>query len=115
MVKNEKGITLLETLVAMVIFSSVALSANSFLIGFVGANKSIENLSKATEIGNKVLENLRTKSYDSIKDDGNVINKKYKCTWKVEDNTSMKQITLTIAWPINKLDHSIKLSTIIAK
>ena len=115
--KNEKGLTLLETLVAMVILGMVVLTANSFLIGFVNANKSIKNISQATQIGDKVMERIRKTSYESITGEIDTLDSEFHCQWNVSEDTisNMKVISLTVAWPLNSLNHEIQLSTIIAQ
>lgn len=114
---SNKGMTLIETMIAMALFASITFTANSFLIGAIGANKKIENLAKATEIGNKVLENIRTMPYETILNDRKVIESRYDCSWLVttDGSTKMKQIILTVSWPIREPKHTIELSTIIAE
>ncbi len=115
MIKNKKGITLLETVVAMVLFTMIIMTANIFLVGFVKANSSIVNLSQATHIGNKVLEKIRLTPYDTIADDTDTLNTKFQCSWQVSELGNMKHVFLTVAWPLESKDHEIRLSTIISR
>ena len=113
--KNEKGISLLEVIVAMLFFAMITMSANTFLVAVVRANVAMKNTTQATQFGNQILDNIRTKSYEDIEDGTQVLNEKYNCQWDVNEAGNMKKILLTVTWPIGNTNHNVKLSTIVAK
>ena len=113
--KNEKGISLLEVIVAMLFFAMITMSANTFLVGIVRANVSMKNTTQATQLGNRILDNIRAKSYNDIQDGSTIIDSKYNCEWKVSEAGNMKKIFVTIDWPFGKKNHKVKLSTIVAQ
>ena len=114
-VKNEKGISLLEVMVAMVFFAMITMSANTFLVGIVKANVITKNTSQATQVGNQMLDQIRAKNYENIDDDNMTLNSKYNCEWEVNEASNMKTIMLTVSWPQGDKNHEINLSTIVAK
>ena len=113
--KNEKGISLLEVIVAMLFFAMITMSANTFLVAVVRANVAMKNTTQATQFGNQILDNIRTKSYEDIEDGTQVLNEKYTCNWEVNEASNMKKIFLTVSWPMGGKDHNVRLSTIVAQ
>jgi Tfp pilus assembly protein PilV len=113
--RNEKGISLLEVIVAMLFFAMITMSANTFLVGIVRANASMKHTTQATQAGNRILDNIRAKSYDDIQDGSTVINSKYTCTWTVNEASNMKKILVTVDWPFGSKTHKVNLSTIVAQ
>lgn len=115
--RDNKGMTLLETLIATVLLAFITLTANSFMIGFVKANKSIKKISEATQIGNTYLENIRMTAYESVVDGVDTVDSDYFCTWQVNEDATinMKRVNLQVFWPIQTRCHNIQLSTILAE
>lgn len=113
--KNEKGISLLEVMVAMVFFAMITMSANMFMVGIVRANVATKNVSRATQVGNQILDNIRVKDYSTIGNNTQTIDSKYHCEWQVNEANNMKKILLTIKWPLDTKNHKIELSTLVAK
>ncbi len=114
-ITNQKGMSLLEVMVAMVFFAMITMSANTFLVGIVRANAAMKNTTQATQVGNQVLDNIREKAYNSIQDGSSLIDSKYNCEWEVNEAGNMKKIFVTVAWPFGNKNHEVKLSTIVAK
>ena len=112
---NEEGISFLEVIVAMLFFAIITMSANTFLVAVVRANVSMKNTTQATQFGNQILDNIRTKSYDDIQDGSQILNEKYNCQWQVNEAGNMKKILLTVTWPFGDTNRNINLSTIVAK
>lgn len=113
--KKEKGMSLLEVIVAMLFFAVITMSANIFLVGIIRANVSMKNTTQATQYGNQILDNIRAKTYDDIQDGQKIMDSKYNCQWEVNEASNMKKISLTVSWPTGNRDHKVKLSTIVAK
>ncbi len=114
-VKNEKGISLLEIMVSMVFFAMITMSANTMLVGIVHANQAMKNTTQATQIGNQLLDELRSATYASLDDANKTVDSKYFCDWNITEANSMKKINLTIEWPLQTKKHKVKLSTIVAE
>jgi Tfp pilus assembly protein PilV len=114
-VKNEKGISLLEVMVAMVFFTMITMFANTMLVGVVKANVSMKHTTQATQFGNQVLDNIRAKNYNEIQDGSSIIAGKYNCTWQVNEASNMKRVFVTVTWPFGEKNRTINLSTIVAK
>lgn len=117
--KNQKGMTLLEVVIAMFLFAMIVTTSNAFLVGFIKANASVKEMTKATQLGNEILESLRMTPYDAIVADTDTLEDKYKCSYlvnetKIDTNSIMKEITLAISWPADRPSHKIELSTIIS-
>ncbi len=113
--KNEKGISLLEVMVAMVFFAMITMFANTMMVGVVKANVSMKNTTQATQFGNQMLDNIRAKNYDDIQDGSSLIAGKYDCTWTVNEASNMKKVFVTVNWPFGSKNHKVNLSTIVAK
>ena len=113
--KNEKGMSLLEVIVAMLFFAMITMSANTFLVGIVRANVSMKNTTQATQVGNQILDNIRTKSYENIQDGSMIIDSKYNCTWNINEAGNMKKVLVTVNWPFGNKNHKVNLSTIVAQ
>ena len=112
--KSQEGVTLAELIIAMFIFTVVAIGLNAYLFSAVRSNVSSKQLSAATAVGNKVLEQLRMTPYDSIYADSDTVDGQYVCTWTLDTDTEKKAIQLSVAWPPATAAHEIFLHTIIA-
>ena len=114
-ITNQKGMSLMEVMVAMVFFAMITMSANTFLVGIVRANVSMKNTTQATQVGNQILDNIRAKNYDNIQNGSSTVDSKYDCEWEINEASNMKKIFVTVNWPFGEKNHKVQLSTIVAK
>ncbi len=117
-IKNENGMTMIEIVIAMVLMAFILTSASVFVNSTNSTKAKLNNVSEATQIGNDMVESLRTMDYDSLNNIGEnsaALNDTYKCSWSVQDSISYKIVKVTVAWPLNNPSHDINLETIIAK
>ncbi|HEX2959807.1 MAG TPA: prepilin-type N-terminal cleavage/methylation domain-containing protein [Chitinispirillaceae bacterium] len=113
--KNEKGSSLVEVTVAMIILALLVTGLNACVINLINSNVSAKELSAATSSGYQLLEELRRIDYSSITSSSDMVRSKFIRTWTVTSDSVQKKIDLTITWPLSTGKHSIDLSTIIAK
>ncbi|MBN1982753.1 MAG: prepilin-type N-terminal cleavage/methylation domain-containing protein [Chitinivibrionales bacterium] len=112
-IRQERAMTLLEVLVAMVVFAMVVMYANAFMCNFIQVKRAVKNMTQATSIGNKTLDSLRLLPYDVVSSGTTMIDNKYNCQWNIttESSIKMKTVDLTVGWQALGRDHKVKLST----
>ena len=122
MLRDNKGMSLIETTVAFFILVTISLTANTYMVSLFKANKSVKNISEATRIGYSVLEDIRLQDFDRISDGDTTIDSQYECSWIVDPDSliDMKTINLKVKWPLQTPEpgqrrHQIELSTICAR
>jgi Tfp pilus assembly protein PilV len=114
-VSNEKGGTLIEAIVAMLILALLVTGLNACVMSLIKTNLSSKELSTATSNAYNLFEQIRRTDYSSIVSNSDVVGSKYLRAWTVTTETSQKKIDVTIAWPAATQKHKIALSTIIAQ
>jgi Tfp pilus assembly protein PilV len=114
-IKNEKGGTLIEAIVAMLILALLVTGLNACVMSLVKTNLSSKELSTATSNAYNLFEQIRRTDYTSIVSNSDVVGSKYLRAWRVTTEISQKKIDVTIAWPVATQKHKIELSTIIAQ
>mgnify|MGYP001588370822 CR=1 FL=1 len=120
-IPNEVGSQCMEVMIGTVLFMFFVMAANSYVLTFMKTNVSIKDISQATNVSNTVMEKLRTISYQALLPDSQTVDKKYKCMWKVTENTTsqIKVVDLAVKWSQflggKAKEHSVQLSTIIAR
>lgn len=104
-IRSKKGITLLEVMASMVIFSLGLLMLVPLMMVSITANESANDMSRATLFAQQKLEQLRNAS---VLASGNDTVENMSRTWTVETITSnLKKITVTVTWQdeMNKAHH----------
>jgi len=81
--KNEKGSSLIEVIMAMVILAMLVAGLNSFLVTMINSNARAKDNSVATASGSALLEKFRTVDYGAILTGTDVVNNKYVRAWTV--------------------------------
>jgi Tfp pilus assembly protein PilV len=118
---KRSGFSMMEVMIGTVLFMFFVMAANSYVLTFMKTNVSIKDISQATNVGNTVMEKLRTISYQALLPDSQTVDQKYKCIWNVTENTAsqIKVVDLAVKWSQfiagRAKEHSVQLSTIIAK
>ena len=95
-IRSKKGITLLEVMASMVIFSLGLLMLVPLMMVTITANDSANDMSRATLFAQQKLEQLRNAS---VLASGSDTIENMSRTWTVETITSnLKKITVNVTW-----------------
>lgn len=112
---NEKGNTLIEAIVAMIILALLVTGLNACVMSLIKTNLTSKELSTATSNAYSLFEQIRRTDYSLILSNSDIVSSKYLRSWRVTTESSQKKIDVTIAWPVATQKHKIELSTIIAQ
>lgn len=114
-IKNQKGGTLIEVIVAMLILALLVTGLNACVLTLINSNLSSKDLSTATSNAYSLIEELKRKNYSSIVSNSDIIKNRFVRTWTVTTEMSQKKINVTVSWPQTSMKHKIQMSTIIAQ
>jgi prepilin-type N-terminal cleavage/methylation domain-containing protein len=115
---QNRGFTLLETLIGMFIFLTFVMMTNAYVASYIQTAASVKQLSRATTVGNDMIEKIRNSAYDKIENGKDTVENTYIRTWVLDPantDSNKKCINLAVQWPRATKKHSLHLSTIIAK
>jgi len=112
---RQKGSSLIEVVIAMVIMALLLTGLNSFLVALINSNVYSKEISAATATGNALLERFRTTEYTTIMTGSDVVKNRYLRSWTVTDDGKEKKVNMAVSWPQTTPKHVIELSTIISK
>lgn len=102
--RNERGATLIETVVAVGLFALTAATMSDFLLHQIRAGSSNYSYSKAYAIAAEEFEDIRALSYESIASRASTVEEgavTYTVETTVAEDTpapNMKQITVEVSW-----------------
>jgi prepilin-type N-terminal cleavage/methylation domain-containing protein len=113
--QNQKGSSLIEVVVAMLILALLVTGLNACVVSLVKSNLSSKELATATSNAYKLFEDLRRDTYAQVQSHSDIVSNKYLRTWRVTEDSTQKKIDVEIAWPLSTQKHKIELSTIIAR
>jgi prepilin-type N-terminal cleavage/methylation domain-containing protein len=105
LIRSKKGITLIEVMASMVIFSLGLLMLVPLMMVSITANDSANDMSRATLFAQQKLEELRNAS---VLASGSDTIENMSRTWTVETVTSnLKKITVNVTWQdeMNRAHH----------
>lgn len=116
--KEARGFSLIEVLVALIVLS-VALLALASLMGVVTRNNAYgSHLTEATTFAQGKLEELRVSRWDAIiagtDDVTGCSNINYSRAWEVTNGAGIKTVAVTIGWN-DRVNHSIRLLSVISQ
>ena len=121
MLKSEKGVGLIEIIVAMLIFAIGITAAIRTLPLSNTATTRARNLTMATNLAQQKIEILMGTPFNNAdlaagahNDQNNPIERIYTRTWIVTDNDpvpDMKTVTVTVTYESGSKDNSVTLST----
>lgn len=115
-VRNQRGGTLVEVIVAMLIMALVMIGLNSTVLCLIKSNSASKQLATATAEGYSLLEDLRVKGYSNIGVNGkDTVKNKFIREWNATDSLKYKRVDVSVYWPVITKSHVIYFSTIIAK
>jgi type IV pilus assembly protein PilV len=122
---NDKGFTLIEVLVAMVILSIGLLGTAALITGIINGNKVSNRISTATTCAQDKMEEIRRLGYLGMPTSDTTTTEPYnsitnyslykRITFTDVDNPAagMKTVTVTVCWDSD--NSSIELKTILAQ
>jgi Tfp pilus assembly protein PilV len=121
MLKSEKGIGLIEIIIAMLIFAIGITAAIRTLPVSNAATSRARNLTMATNLAQQKIEELMGTPFNNAEltagahnDQDNPIERIYTRTWNVTDNDpviDMKTVTVTVTYLSGSNDNAVTLST----
>jgi type IV pilus assembly protein PilV len=121
MLKSEKGIGLIEIIIAMLIFAIGITAAIRTLPVSNTATTRSRNLTEATNLAQQKIEELMGTPFNDAElstgdhnDPNNPLERIYTRTWTVTDNdpvVDMKSVTVTVTYLSGNKDNSVTLST----
>ena len=98
---NDRGFSLMEVMIAMVIFVIGFLAVGSMQISAIRGNGGAREATEAATRATDQLETLIALPYDRIVSGGPVTQGAYTVSWNVADDTplpNIKTITVTVNW-----------------
>ena len=121
--ENDKGFTLIEVLIAILILSVGLLGMAALTAGIINGNRFSNDMLKATTLAQDKMEDIRRTSYAIVASETKATmpspNSDYKREVTVTNNspaTDMKTVTVKVYWGgASKEDHNVELETILAQ
>lgn len=120
----QRGLTLIETLVATLILAFAALAQARLSASIIDSNRHARGVSAATVLAQAQIETIRTFTYANIVagsdgpfDASGAAGTMYSRAWTVADDTPVagaKTVSVTITWADAEFTRSIALQTIVA-
>ena len=102
MERNRRGFTLIECIVAIVVFFIVMGGLSSLTITVIKGNSLSQAMTVATALATDKIESLQNMSYETIVSGGpEALQSVYTRQWVVTDNSpvpNMKTMTVTVSW-----------------
>jgi len=121
MLKSEKGVGLIEIIIAMLIFAIGITAAIRTLPVSNAATSRANNLTKATNLAQQKIEELMGAPFNNAdltagvhNDQDNPLERIFTRTWNVTDNdpvADMKTVTVTVTYLSGSNDNAVTLST----
>ena len=120
---DNKGFTLIEVMIAIVILSVGLLGMASLTVGIIKGNKFSNEVTTATTLGQDKMEDIRRTGYSSVAAETKAVlpspYDQYKREVAVTNNspaTDMKTMTVKVYWGgASKEDHNVEMKTILAQ
>ncbi len=121
LLSRKNGFSLIEVLIALVLFAVGMLGVGAMQIGSIKGNSFSQEVTQATVLSQEKLEELKKMSFDDTNlsnghhDEGVLSGSEFFRSYDVENtSTTLKAVTVTVQWT-EEIDHSISLSTMKAR
>ena len=121
LLSKKNGFSLLEILIALVLFAVGMLAIGGMQIGSIKGNSFSQEVTQATVLSQDRLEELRKMDFDDSNlsighhDEGVLNGSGFSRYYDVEIiSTTLKAVTVTVRWT-EDIDHSVSLSTLKAR
>ncbi len=124
--KNQKGYSLLEVMVGLVILAIGLLGVASLATTSVGVNANANHLTEAINIGQAEMEKLKITPWGTLANGSSSVTSKtgkvFTNFWSVTTTGNLKYVSLTTSWvdgtnpgTNQPITHMVELNTKIAK
>lgn len=115
--KNEKGFTLMEVMIAVIILSVALLALAGLQIISIRGNSFGGTMTEAITLARDKIEDLKRNDWDNVvagnhHDDQVVRGISYARDWVVQMVGQTKEVTVTVSW--DNGNHQISMATILA-
>jgi prepilin-type N-terminal cleavage/methylation domain-containing protein len=116
--RDSRGFTLIEIVVAIVMLAFGVLASASLTAALMASNRGVTNRTRAVETSRLKVEDLQSVRYSQIRngsDTATVGGVTFNRSWTVTDNSPMantKRVTLTVTWTDRQGSHSLSTQTI---
>jgi len=121
LVSKKNGFSLIEVLIALVLFAVGVLGIGAMQIGSIKGNSFSQEVTQATVLSQEKLEELTRMDFDDSSlsngdhGEGLLNGSRFSRSYHVEDtSTSLKAVTVTVRWT-EDIEHSVSLSTMKAR
>jgi type IV pilus assembly protein PilV len=115
--KDQKGFTLLEFLIAVMVLSVALLGLGTLTGAMINYNKEAFDNTVAVALSQGKMEQLKNIPYGSLTG-GNDTQSPYTRTWTIDDNTpgtDMKTLTVTVTWSWKGDSKEVEYTSIVGK
>ena len=113
--KNEKGFSLMEVMIALLILAVGLLAVAGLMTMTIKTNAYGNHLTEASTFAQAKMEEFRS-AHSAVGNGSDTVDSgtgvRFTRRWSVTANGEMKNITVTVEW-VDRINHSIELSTII--
>ena len=116
--RNQKGFTLLEFLIAVMILSVAMLGMATLTGAMISYNKEAFDNTRAVALAQGKMEQLKNIPYGSLTGSNDTPQSPYTRTWTVDDDTpgtDMKTLTVTVTWDWKGDSKEVEYTSIVGK
>ncbi|MBW2186490.1 MAG: prepilin-type N-terminal cleavage/methylation domain-containing protein [Deltaproteobacteria bacterium] len=113
---NNKGFTLVELMVALVIFAVGILAVGQLQVTSIRYNSHAQRMSEATMLAQSQMEELMSIDYDTVAAE-TATTGSYLIKWQVDDDpvAEIKDIAVTVSWDCRGVDKNVSLNCLRSK
>jgi len=121
LISKKNGFSLIEVLIALVLFAVGILGVGAMQIGSIKGNSFSQEVTQATVLSQEKLEELRKMDFDDSNlssghhDEGVLSGSGFSRSYDVANiSATLKAVTVTVKWT-EEMEHSVSLSTMKAR
>jgi type IV pilus assembly protein PilV len=117
--RHQRGFTLLECLVSLIVFFVVIMGLSSITVMVIKGNSFSQTMTVATALATDKIESLQNTGYDDVASGGpETLQSIYARQWTVTSNSPVvntKTIDVTVSWSWLGFTRNVTLTTIITR